>query len=106
MNFPDRSQNAGHLGYEIIENGKVIGFTDTATYFDGTKYPSGYVPQYQIRAYDQKLNCTAASEVWQFEKNAAAVRCTWRRAARRSQHRCSGKIRHIRRGPAMWLPAL
>lgn len=74
FNLPDRSAQAGHLGYEIIENGKVIGFTTTATYFDGTAYQEGYVPRYQIRAYDQKLNATAASDVWKFDKTAAAAR--------------------------------
>lgn len=68
IQLPDRSSVQAHLGYEICENGKVIGFTTSATYFDDTAYAAGYVPRYQIRAYDQKLNATAPSEVWQFTK--------------------------------------
>lgn len=68
INLPNNSGTFGHLGYEIIENGKVIGFTTSATYFDGTAYEEGYTPRYQIRAYDQRLNATKISDVWQSEK--------------------------------------
>lgn len=74
INLPDNSAKTGHLGYEIIENGRVIGFTATSTYLDKTAYAEGYTPRYQIRAYDQRLNATAASDVWQFESGKAAAR--------------------------------
>lgn len=31
INLPDKTGVLGHLGYEITENGKVIGFTTTST---------------------------------------------------------------------------
>lgn len=69
--LPDRTTDPAHLGYEIIENGKVIGFTRTSTYFDGTDY-GDRLPAYTVRAYDQKLGCTAESEVWQFTDREVA----------------------------------
>ena len=77
INRPDKTGVLGHLGYEITENGKVIVFTTTSTYLDTTVYEEGYVPRYQIRAYDQRLNATAISDVWQFDAQAAA--CAHRR---------------------------
>lgn len=74
INLPDNSSKTGHLGYEIIENGKVIGFTTSSTYFDDTAYADGYTPRYQVRAYDQHLNATAASEVWQPDSQNAVAR--------------------------------
>lgn len=71
--LPDRSNVAGHLGYEIIEGDRVIGFTSSATFFDGTVYNEGYVPRYRICAYDQKLNHTARSEVWDFGAETPAA---------------------------------
>lgn len=74
INLPDSSGTFGHLGYEIIENGKVIGFTTSSTYFGGTSYGEGYVPRYQIRAYDQRLNATAACDVWTFGAQTGVAR--------------------------------
>lgn len=73
INLPDNSANIAHLGYEIIESGKVIGFTTISTYLDQTVYADGYTPRYQVRAYDQKLNATATSEVWQFDAQSAVA---------------------------------
>ncbi|MDE7301552.1 MAG: M60 family metallopeptidase, partial [Clostridia bacterium] len=69
--LPQPKDKSKHLGYEIMEyrGGKwyVIGFTYTGSYTDATKYADGYVPQYKIRAYDRKLNCTAESSVESFD---------------------------------------
>ncbi len=81
INLPDNSSAPGHLGYEIIENGKVIGFTTSATYFDNTAYAAGYVPSYQIRAYDTKLNATAASDIWSFDSDSPVARIGTRKFA-------------------------
>jgi hypothetical protein len=45
----------GHLGFEIIENGTVIGFTDERYYIDKNEYPKNYIPKYRILAYDRLL---------------------------------------------------
>lgn len=63
--LPQPEDAATHLGYEIMEyrngNWYVIGFTYSGSYTDTTAYADGYVPQYKIRAYDRKLNCSAES---------------------------------------------
>ena len=44
-----------HLGFEIIESNKVIGFTYENYFKDKNYYNTGYNPQYSIIAYDQLL---------------------------------------------------
>ena len=44
-----------HLGFEIYETNKLIGFTYEYTYTDETTYSSGYTPKYKIVAYDRLL---------------------------------------------------
>ena len=46
----------GHLGFEIIENEIVIGFTINSYYIDKIKYQEDYIPRYKIVAYDRLLN--------------------------------------------------
>ena len=46
----------GHLGFEIIENDVVIGFTSKNTFVDKNEYPSDYKPKYRIIAYDRLLD--------------------------------------------------
>ena len=46
----------GHLGFEIIENDVVIGFTIKGYYVDKIEYPSDYKPRYKIIAYDRLLD--------------------------------------------------
>ena len=46
----------GHLGFEIIENGIIIGFTNKLYYVDTLQYPNEYTPKYKIVAYDRLLN--------------------------------------------------
>ena len=45
-----------HLGFEIIENETVIGFTTKFYYIDKIKYAEDYNPKYIIRAYDRLLD--------------------------------------------------
>lgn len=59
--------NQNHLGFEIWEGSdgtgyKVIGFTYSNTYLDGTQYSENYVPNYKIVAVDNTFNTTALSE--------------------------------------------
>ena len=46
----------GHLGFEIIENEIIIGFTNEFYYVDEINYPDDYNPNYKIVAYDRLLN--------------------------------------------------
>ena len=46
----------GHLGFEIIENEVVIGFTNKLYYLDKIKYTDDYNPRYRIVAYDRLLD--------------------------------------------------
>ena len=45
----------GHLGFEVIENDVVIGFTIKGYYVNKIEYPSDYKPRYKIIAYDRLL---------------------------------------------------
>ena len=45
----------GHLGFEIYENDKLIGFTYEREYIDSTVYENNYSPKYSIIAYDRLL---------------------------------------------------
>ena len=51
-----------HLGFEVLENGKVIGFTYDNAFTDTKKYDSNYTPSYKVVAYDRDLNPSATSE--------------------------------------------
>lgn len=53
------SKNPAHLGYEIIANNKVVGFTYTNNFVDTNSYTSA--PTYKIKAYDRALNCSLES---------------------------------------------
>ena len=46
----------GHLGFEIIENDTVIGFTTKYYFYDMSKHPDDYRPIYKVVAYDRLLN--------------------------------------------------
>ena len=45
----------GHLGFEVYESDKLIGFTFSNYYSDRTTYEEDYVPKYKIVAYDRLL---------------------------------------------------
>ena len=45
----------GHLGFEIYESDRLIGFTHQNLYVDETKYEEEYVPKYKIIGYDRLL---------------------------------------------------
>ena len=46
----------GHLGFEVIENDIIIGFTQNNYFVYIINYPEGYNLRYKIRAYDRLLN--------------------------------------------------
>ena len=46
----------GHLGFEVIENDIIIGFTQKNYFVEIINYPEDYNPRYKIRAYDRLLN--------------------------------------------------
>ena len=46
----------GHLGFEIIENEIIIGFTNKFYFVDTLQYPDEYTPKYKIVSYDRLLN--------------------------------------------------
>ena len=45
----------GHLGFEIYESDKLIGFTFSDYYSDENEYEEDYVPKYKVIAYDRLL---------------------------------------------------
>jgi len=53
----------GHLGFEIYENDKLIGFTYENNFVDTNTYSSDYVQKYKIIAIDRKLIQSKESEV-------------------------------------------
>ena len=52
----------GHLGFEIYENDKLIGFTYEREFVDETVYDFDYTPNYNIIAYDRLLIPSNPSE--------------------------------------------
>ena len=52
----------GHLGFEIYENDKLIGFTYDREFVDETVYEYDYIPKYNIVAYDRLLIPSNPSE--------------------------------------------
>ena len=52
----------GHLGFEIYENDKLIGFTYDREFVDETIYDEDYAPNYNIIAYDRLLIPSNPSE--------------------------------------------
>ena len=51
-----------HLGFEIYEGDKLIGFTSQNLFIDETKYEEDYVPRYKIIAYDRFLMSSKPSQ--------------------------------------------
>ena len=58
-----------HLGFEIYESNKLIGFTHDYIYTDETQYNNNYTPNYKIIAYDRQLYYSKESEY----KNATST---------------------------------
>ena len=52
----------GHLGFEIYENDKLIGFTYEREFVDETVYDFDYTPNYNIIAYDRLLISSEPSD--------------------------------------------
>ena len=46
----------GHLGFEIIENNIIIGFSNKLFFIDKNEYTENYNPKYKIVAYDRLLD--------------------------------------------------
>ena len=57
----------GHLGFEIIENNTVIGFTRERYFLDETEYSDDYTPVYTIVAYDRLLNYQKSTNYISFD---------------------------------------
>ena len=53
----------GHLGFEIYEHNKLIGFTYDYSFIDTNTYSSDYIHEYKIIAIDRKLLQSKASDV-------------------------------------------
>jgi hypothetical protein len=45
----------GHLGFEIYERDRLIGFTHNSYFVDENKYDKYYIPKYKVIAYDRLL---------------------------------------------------
>lgn len=56
----DTSAEQALLGYEVMEDGKIIGFTSSNT-FTGTFTDDGKEHEYTVRAYDLRMNQTPVS---------------------------------------------
>ena len=56
ISLPHYYDNMDHLGFEIIENEVVIGFTKKNYFVDKNEYDDDYNPRYKIRAYDRVLD--------------------------------------------------
>ena len=54
----------GHLGFEIIENDTVIGFSNTNEFIDNNNYPNNYKRKYKIAAYDRLLDYKESVNVY------------------------------------------
>ena len=62
----------GHLGFEIYEHNKLIGFTYDYSFIDTNTYSSDYIHEYKIIAIDRKLLQSKASDV-QYRQTDAQV---------------------------------
>ena len=60
-----------HLGFEIYEKTKLIGFTYDFKYVDEKRYNTGYIPKYKIIAYDRLLYFSKQSEYKSVTNSAA-----------------------------------
>ena len=61
----------GHLGFEILENGTVIGFTNKLYFIDKNIYSDNYTPRYKIIAYDRLLDTSNESKYLSFKSTLA-----------------------------------
>ena len=60
----------GHLGFEIYEHDKLIGFTYGSSFIDTNSYATNYIQQYKIIAIDRKLVHSKESYVRTRETNS------------------------------------
>ena len=59
--YLDNVKCPGHLGFEIYESDRLIGFTHETYYVDENDYERGYIPKYQAIAYDRLLYASKPS---------------------------------------------
>ena len=57
----------GHLGFEIYESDKLLGFTYSDYYSDETVYEEDYIPKYKVIAYDRLLFASKPSPYMSYE---------------------------------------
>ena len=60
----------GHLGFEIYEHDKLIGFTYDLSFIDTNTYATDYIQQYKIVAIDRKLVQSKESDIRMRETDA------------------------------------
>ena len=65
----------GHLGFEIYQKDKLIGFTYDTIYIDNNEYEDNYERAYKIIAYDRKLNTSQESKVKTRKINSNICSC-------------------------------
>ena len=65
----------GHLGFEVYEHDKLIGFTYESTFIDTNTYELDYIHEYKIVAIDRKLQASKESEIKYRELDAQV--CTF-----------------------------
>ena len=65
-----KSNCAGHLGFEIYENNRLIDFTYEYIYTDQNNYVTSYNPKYKIVAYDRGLYASKESNVKSYTPSA------------------------------------
>ena len=53
----------GHLGFEIYEHNRLIGFTYDTSFIDTNTYDSDYIHEYKIIAIDRKLLQSKSSDI-------------------------------------------
>ena len=59
-----------HLGFEIYEGDKLIGFTSQNLFTDETRYEEDYVPRYKIIGYDRFLMSSKPSQYKSSEEDS------------------------------------
>ncbi|MDO4273403.1 MAG: NPCBM/NEW2 domain-containing protein [Eubacteriales bacterium] len=71
----DESADQALLGYEVMEDGKVLGFTSGKS-FTGTYTDDGQAHIYTVRAYDLRLNASEVSEAKEINFRRPSIQVT------------------------------
>ena len=59
----------GHLGFEIYESDRLIGFIYDTAFVDSNQYEDGYIPKYKVIAYDRLLYASKPSPYMSSEED-------------------------------------